>query len=228
MSALIDRISSRGLAVAATTVALTVGLFAGVNAWALDSETATIPGAEPPSRVSVPADREPAATHLARVRTAVQAEQRQEIRAARKARKAKEARERQERREAERAAAAAAAEAARQMEQEASRSAERSYSGDARGIAADMAASRYGWAADQFSCLDSLWGAESGWDPYAQNPSSGAYGIPQALPGSKMAEYGSDWQSNPATQIAWGLAYVDGRYGSPCSAWSTQQSQGWY
>ncbi|MGH8969944.1 MAG: lytic transglycosylase domain-containing protein, partial [Actinomycetes bacterium] len=117
---------------------------------------------------------------------------------------------------------------AREASERASRSAPRSYGGDPRGIAAEMAASKYGWGAGEVDCLDSLWAKESGWDPHAENPSSGAYGIPQALPGSKMSEYGSDWQDNPGTQIEWGLAYIDGRYGSPCSAWSTAQSQGWY
>ena len=80
----------------------------------------------------------------------------------------------------------------------------------------------------QFSCLDSLWTQESGWNVYAQNPGSGAYGIPQALPGSKMASAGPDWQSNAATQIRWGLSYIDSTYGSPCAAWSHEQSTGWY
>jgi len=80
----------------------------------------------------------------------------------------------------------------------------------------------------QFSCLDSLWSRESGWNVYASNPSSGAYGIPQALPGSKMASAGPDWQSNAATQIKWGLSYIDSTYGSPCSAWSHEEATGWY
>lgn len=124
--------------------------------------------------------------------------------------------------------AAAAARAAAQRRERAARSAPRTYSGDPRGIAASMASSRYGWGAEQFSCLDSLWTRESGWDPNASNPSSGAYGIPQALPGSKMSAYGADWRTNPATQIEWGLAYIDGRYGSPCGAWGAFQSKGWY
>ncbi|WP_237565555.1 hypothetical protein [Ornithinimicrobium cavernae] len=100
-------------------------------------------------------------------------------------------------------------------------------SGSPRDIAAGMLGS-YGWGQDQFSCLNSLWNRESGWNTYAQNPSSGAYGIPQALPGSKMATAGSDWQTNPATQIRWGLGYIQGRYGSPCGAWAHSQSVGWY
>ena len=97
-----------------------------------------------------------------------------------------------------------------------------------RGIARQLAAQRYGWGDGEFACLNSLWEKESGWNYRASNPSSGAYGIPQALPGSKMGAYGDDWRTNPATQIKWGLNYIDGRYGSPCSAWSTAQSRGWY
>ncbi|WP_256103496.1 tachylectin-related carbohydrate-binding protein [Streptomyces sp. ODS05-4] len=82
--------------------------------------------------------------------------------------------------------------------------------------------------ATQWSCLDNLWQRESGWRYWADNPSSDAYGIPQALPGSKMAVAGSDWKTNPATQITWGLQYIDGRYGSPCAAWNFWQSHNWY
>lgn len=80
----------------------------------------------------------------------------------------------------------------------------------------------------QFSCLDSLWQKESGWSVSASNPSSGAYGIPQALPGGRMASAGPDWQTNPETQIKWGLQYIQSTYGSPCGAWSHSQSNGWY
>ena len=97
----------------------------------------------------------------------------------------------------------------------------------AQGIAQQMLLAR-GWGSDQFSCLVTLWNHESGWNVADQNRSSGAYGIPQALPGSKMAAYGADWQTNPATQIAWGLAYIAGRYGTPCGAWSSWQAKGWY
>ncbi|WP_439593390.1 lytic transglycosylase domain-containing protein [Microbacterium sp.] len=86
----------------------------------------------------------------------------------------------------------------------------------------------YGWGEDQFSCLVALWNKESGWNYQAYNASSGAAGIPQALPGSKMASAGADWQTNAATQVAWGLGYIAGRYGSPCGAWSHSQSVGWY
>jgi hypothetical protein len=85
-----------------------------------------------------------------------------------------------------------------------------------------------GFKISQFSCLEKLWKKESGWNHKATNRSSGAYGIPQALPGSKMKSAGSDWKSNPATQIEWGLSYIEGRYGTPCSAWGHSQDVGWY
>jgi hypothetical protein len=96
----------------------------------------------------------------------------------------------------------------------------------AQGIAYNMLAS-FGFSTSQFSCLDPLWNQESGWRYNAENP-SGAYGIPQALPGSKMATAGADWLTNPATQIKWGLGYIQSRYGTPCNAWSHEQSYGWY
>jgi len=97
----------------------------------------------------------------------------------------------------------------------------------AQSIAQSMMSS-YGWDDSQFSCLVSLWNRESGWNYLAQNPSSGAYGIPQALPGSKMSSVASDWATNPTTQIKWGLGYISGRYGTPCSAWAHSESTGWY
>lgn len=98
----------------------------------------------------------------------------------------------------------------------------------AKAAARDIAASEYGWGEDQFSCLNSLWTKESGWNYQAYNASGGATGIPQALPGSKMASAGSDWQTNAATQVRWGLGYISSVYGTPCSAWSHSQSVNWY
>jgi hypothetical protein len=100
-------------------------------------------------------------------------------------------------------------------------------SGSPQQIAMGMLGS-YGWSSSQFSCLDSLWNEESGWNVYATNPSSGAYGIPQALPGSKMASAGPDWQTDAATQIRWGLTYIQSLYGSPCGAWAHEEADGWY
>lgn len=85
-----------------------------------------------------------------------------------------------------------------------------------------------GFGKDQMKCLSPLWEKESGWSTSSENSSSGAYGIPQALPGKKMAEYGDDWKTNPATQIKWGLSYIKGRYGDPCGAWDFFQSNNWY
>ena len=99
--------------------------------------------------------------------------------------------------------------------------------GSAKAIAKQLLADQ-GWGDTQYSCLVTLWNHESGWRVHAANP-SGAYGIPQALPGSKMASAGPDWQNNAETQIKWGLGYIKSRYGTPCGAWSSWQSQGgWY
>lgn len=87
---------------------------------------------------------------------------------------------------------------------------------------------KYGWGADQQAPLISLWNRESGWNPKATNPSSGAYGIPQSLPANKMASSGADWQTNPATQINWGLQYIHSTYGSPAMAWAHETANGWY
>jgi hypothetical protein len=99
--------------------------------------------------------------------------------------------------------------------------------GSAQAIAHEMVLAR-GWGEGEFSCLVSLWKKESGWNTFAENKSSGAYGIPQALPGSKMASVGGDWATNPATQITWGLGYISGRYATPCGAWGHSVSSGWY
>lgn len=100
--------------------------------------------------------------------------------------------------------------------------------GSTRTIGKELADSLYGWSGDQWECLNALWTRESNWRANAHNSSSGAHGIPQALPGSKMAKYGADWATNPVTQIKWGLSYVKGRYGTPCGAWGSFQSKGWY
>ncbi len=128
------------------------------------------------------------------------------------------------------AAAAAAAEAASAAAAPAapSRPSAPSNPSGAQAIARDLMLAQYGWGGDQFGCLVSLWNRESGWNVNAYNSSSGATGIPQAVPGSKMASAGADWQTNPATQITWGLGYIAGRYGTPCGAWDHSQSAGWY
>lgn len=99
--------------------------------------------------------------------------------------------------------------------------------GTAQAIAYDMVLAR-GWGQSEFDCLVALWKKESGWNVYAHNKSSGAYGIPQSLPGDKMATAGADWATNPTTQITWGLGYISGRYGTPCGAWGHSQLKNWY
>lgn len=200
----LNRMTVRGIAVATGVAAASSAM--AIGGWAADREVTAAPAATRigalPEGAAVTRTGPPAGKKLALIKAR---QHRQAVRAAREAR---------QRREQERAA----------------RSAQRpvSYDGNARQIGADLAASRYGWGAAQFSCLDALWTRESGWNPYATNPGSGAYGIPQALPGSKMSAYGADWRTNPVTQIEWGLAYINGRYGTPCSAWSSFQSNGWY
>jgi uncharacterized protein YabE (DUF348 family) len=96
----------------------------------------------------------------------------------------------------------------------------------AKAIARQLVSQR-GWSDGQFECLVTLWNHESGWNVHAAN-ASGAYGIPQAVPGSKMASAGPDWQDSAQTQIEWGIGYIAGRYGTPCGAWSFWQGNGWY
>ena len=97
----------------------------------------------------------------------------------------------------------------------------------AQRIAADQVAAR-GWGTDETNCLVARRQRETGWRVTAYNASSGAYGIPQSLPGSKMASAGDDWQTNAATQISWGLGYIAARYGTPCGAWAHSESHNWY
>jgi hypothetical protein len=98
---------------------------------------------------------------------------------------------------------------------------------------ATLLASERGWGAGEYACLDSLWTKESGWNWAASNGNSGpnsgsAYGIPQSLPGNKMASMGADWATNPVTQIKWGLQYISDIYGTPCGAWAHSEALNWY
>ena len=98
----------------------------------------------------------------------------------------------------------------------------------ARGVARRMLPSFHWSVRKQFRYLNWLWNRESGWNKYARNPYSGAYGIPQALPGSKMASAGPNWRSRVSTQVRWGLRYIRARYGTPRRAWNHSQATGWY
>lgn len=157
------------------------------------------------------AQREAAATAQREAREEAAAEERRREQERREAeQRAREEAERQEREEAE--AEAAALEQAQE---------------DPRG-AAEAMLSDYGWGDSEFECLETLWENESGWDHRAENPSSGAYGIPQALPASKMASEGDDYRTNPVTQISWGLGYIENRFGTPCSALGFWEANNWY
>jgi hypothetical protein len=102
-----------------------------------------------------------------------------------------------------------------------------SITGTPRQIAQNLAAAR-GWNAAQWTCLEQLWQRESKFQTTIRNIRSGAYGIPQALPASRMASAGADWRTNPVTQIQWGLSYISTRYGTGCNAWAHWQHHGWY
>lgn len=158
------------------------------------------------------------------------AEEEARQRAEKEARKEAEAKA-EERREAEAAAKKKEEKAARKGDSGSSggstKAARSASTGSPKAIGRELVAAK-GWSSGQFACLEKLWTRESNWRVNAQNPSSGAYGIPQALPGSKMATFGSDWRTNPRTQIKWGLSYIAERYGTPCGAWSAFQSKGWY
>jgi len=98
----------------------------------------------------------------------------------------------------------------------------------ARAVAKEIAEAKYGWGSFQFACLNKLWTKESNWRYKARNKSSGAHGIPQALPATKMESIGTDWRTNPVTQINWGLRYIEVRYETPCKAYKKFQRSRWY
>jgi hypothetical protein len=98
----------------------------------------------------------------------------------------------------------------------------------ARAVAKEIAQSKHGWGSFQFACLNKLWTKESNWRYKARNKSSGAHGIPQALPATKMESIGTDWRTNPVTQISWGLRYIEVRYETPCKAYKKFQRSRWY
>jgi len=95
-------------------------------------------------------------------------------------------------------------------------------------VAKALIAEKYQWDEEQYSCLNKLWTKESHWNYKARNKVSGAHGIAQALPATKMEVVGTDWRTNPVTQISWGLKYINERYDSPCKAWSKFKRSRWY
>ena len=98
----------------------------------------------------------------------------------------------------------------------------------AKEVAKFLMDEEYGWGDKQYECLDDLWTKESHWNYKSSNKRSGAHGIPQALPATKMDVVGTDWRTNPVTQISWGLRYIDSRYDTPCKAWSKFKRSNWY
>ncbi|RST18574.1 lytic transglycosylase domain-containing protein [Streptomyces sp. WAC05374] len=237
-----SRISVRGFAVASATAVTTVGAVVGVasgnaqpsndNFEAAAANTtllADIPVGEQ-AQVQVSSLTQQAEAQAAAADSAAQksAEEAARIQAAKDA-------------EAKKAAADAEAEEARKAEEERkeAEAAERASRDEVRSASSFAPQSSYSVAevqamarqmvpGDQFQCFSNIVDHESTWNYRATNPSSGAYGLVQALPGSKMASAGADWQTNPATQIKWGLNYMNERYGSPCGAWDFWQANHWY
>jgi hypothetical protein len=236
----VSRISVRGFAVASATAVTAVGAVTGVASGntAPANDDADTTASDATLLADIPAGQQ------AQVQTASLAQQAdsQAIAADATARKdAEETARKQAAKDAvtKRKAAEKAAEEAAQKEKErkealaaASRSATRDASSFAPqqtySVADVQAMARQMVPADQFQCFSNIVERESSWNYRADNPTSDAYGLMQALPGSKMSSAGADWATNPATQIKWGLGYMDGRYGSPCGAWEFWQSNNWY
>jgi hypothetical protein len=229
----VSRISVRGFAVASATAVTTVGAVVGVASGSEQAPTNDIEAtaADATLLADIPAggnaqvqtvsltqqaDAQTTAAHAAAKKSAQEAARKQaaEDAAAKKAAAEEAEREAQEREEAEAASRAA---------ERQTFAIQSSYS-----TAEVQAMARQIVGAGQFQCFSNIVDHESGWDYTATNPSSGAYGLMQALPGSKMSSAGADWRTNPATQIKWGLNYMNDRYGSPCGAWDFWQANNWY
>ncbi|MFH0242557.1 transglycosylase SLT domain-containing protein [Streptomyces sp. HK10] len=230
------RISVRGFAVASATAVTTVGAVVGVASGSEQgtAEPVEATAADATLLADIPAGQQAQTASLTQqADNAVAAADAAARKAAEEAARKQAAKDAQAKREAAEKAAKAAEEAKKREEarqQAASRSAERtdfavqsSYT-----VAEVKAMAQQIVGGGQFQCFSSIVERESGWNYKAQNPSSGAYGLVQALPGSKMASAGADWQTNPATQIKWGLNYMNDRYGSPCGAWEFWQANHWY
>ncbi|RIV39473.1 aggregation-promoting factor C-terminal-like domain-containing protein [Micromonospora radicis] len=223
MSRLWSRFAARGAAVAL----LAVGVAGGVYLTEERQSARLDPGAQvagTATQINVDYRQEQQVSRQVRAARQQAAEARQRARvAAEKARKAEEAARKKA--AEEKAAKEAAARALKPYDGPIPESCSE-YGGNRKTGCALMIDA--GFDIDQFPCLDKLWTKESGWNPRAHNNSSGAHGIPQARPGNKMATVGSDWETNPVTQIKWGLGYIKGRYGTPCKAWTHSQNTGWY
>ncbi|MCC9310807.1 lytic transglycosylase domain-containing protein [Kitasatospora sp. RB6PN24] len=248
------RISVRGVAVASATAVTAVGAVVGMasGSEAKPVQAADITGATLLADVPSGTDAQVISDNIGQQATAQQQQADAAAKqAAAEAARVKAAADAQAKADADKAAAdaAAKAQAAAQAQQEAanrakarsqlavtstSDSSDSSSSSDSTPAASYSAGSVQALAAGiigdntQFQCFSNIVTRESGWNYTAVNPSSGSYGLVQALPGSKMASAGADWRTNPATQIKWGLGYMNDRYGSPCGAWSFWQAHSWY
>jgi flagellar biosynthesis GTPase FlhF len=235
----VSRISVRGLAVASATAVTTVGAVVGAAAGAdqggsSDDNNVEATAADATLIADIPAGQHSGVQTAALTRqadTMSDAAQADARKAAEESARKKAAADAEAKKEAAQKKAAAEKKAKeRAAQQTASRSSVRtnipvkgSYStAEVQSMARSMVPS------GQFQCFSNIVSRESGWNYKAVNASSGAYGLFQALPGSKMASAGSDWQTNPQTQIKWGLNYMNSRYGSPCEAWSFWQANNWY
>ncbi len=238
-----SRISVRGFAVASATAVTTVGAVVGVATGdpTNDLET-TASGATLLADIPVGDQAEVQSASLTQqadaIAHAADADAKRSVEEAARVQAAEDAKSKKaeaEKAEAEKAKAEADAKLKKERdekEQVASRSAARD-AGDfapqsSYTVAQVKAIAQQMVPAGQFQCFSNIINQESTWNYKAVNSSSGAYGLVQALPGSKMASAGADWRTNPATQIKWGLNYMEDRYGSPCSAWSFHQANGWY
>jgi hypothetical protein len=233
----VSRISVRGFAVASATAVTTVGAVVGVASGSeqpQDVSDAQATAADTTLLADIPAGQQAVVqtaslTQQADVQsTAADAEAKKSAEEAARKQAAQEAK-------AKKAAAdrAAAAKAAKAREAKLAEEVKKAAAGDfpiqaSYTIAEVQSMARQMVAGAQFQCFSNIVSHESGWNYTAVNASSGAYGLLQALPGSKMTSAGADWRTNPATQIKWGLNYMNSRYGSPCQAWSFWQANSWY
>ncbi|MDW6060239.1 transglycosylase SLT domain-containing protein [Streptomyces sp. FXJ1.4098] len=239
----VSRISVRGFAVASATAVTTVGAVVGVAAGGEQSSTDPVEAtaADTTLLADIPAGQQAVAqtaslTQQADVQsTAADAEAKKSAEESARKQAAKDAKAKKlaaEKAAAEAKLAKERAAAKKKLEEAASRSATRDASSFPQQasytVAEVQAMARQIVPADQFQCFSNIVNHESTWNYRAENPSSGAYGLVQALPGSKMASVGADWRTNPATQIKWGLNYMNERYDSPCGAWSFWQANNYY
>lgn len=249
----VSRISVRGFAVASATAVTTVGAVVGVAAGSTPQQSsndleaasagdatllADIPSGQQArvqtATLTQQADAQADAADIAARKSAEESARKSaaEAATAKKEAAVKDAADVKAKAEAKKEAAEKLAKERAEASTESSRSSTRDASSfsvqSSYTVAQVQSMARQIVPADQFQCFSNIVNHESSWNYRASNAGSGAYGLVQALPGSKMASAGADWQTNPATQIKWGLNYMDGRYGSPCGAWSFWQANSWY